>query len=233
MSAGARSGQRGQILLVDADDTLWENQAWFDRALVQFDTICLELRVDPRRARDTLREEERVRVAREGYGSRRFARSLKATLTLLGHNPDQALSERLDAVGEEVFHHPTTPFPGVAETLSALAERHRLILVTKGDPEEQEGKVARSGLGGLFEQVIVLADKTPAHYEQLVKRNRLDASVTWMIGNSPRSDINPAREAGLKTIYVPHHSLWEHEAEPFVVPPTHTLARFADLLTVL
>jgi putative hydrolase of the HAD superfamily len=112
--------------------------------------------------------------------------------------------------------------PGVRETLPALHSSNRLILVTKGHREEQANKLQRSGLADYFHDVEVVFEKTVDTYREVAARHRLEVSHTWMVGNSPRSDINPAKAAGLKTVFIPYHTTWQHEVEE-IAPEGETL----------
>jgi len=103
---------------------------------------------------------------------------------------------------------------GVPETLAYLTSRHRLILFTKGEPAEQAAKVERSGLQGFFEAIEIVAEKDAGTYGSLVNKHKIVKAHGWMIGNSPRSDINPAMQAGLNAVYIPHVNTWELEHEP-------------------
>jgi putative hydrolase of the HAD superfamily len=103
---------------------------------------------------------------------------------------------------------------GVNETLGSLALRHQLILFTKGHREEQENKINNSGIREYFEEVIITHEKNATVYEKLVRKRCFDFNRTWMIGNSPRSDINPALEAGLNAVFIPHDYTWSMENEP-------------------
>ena len=123
--------------------------------------------------------------------------------------------------------------PGVQETLPALAERHRLILMTKGNPEEQSQKLARSGLGEYFTAVEIPHEKNPEAYQTVCTRHSLSCDTTWMIGNSPRSDINPAMAAGINAVFVPHDNTWILEHETLNAAPAGVrllqVERFAEL----
>jgi putative hydrolase of the HAD superfamily len=101
----------------------------------------------------------------------------------------------------------------VEETLQYLAERHALVLVTKGDVQEQSGKIERSGVKKYFRSVEVVAEKDSAIYQSIVRKHVLQSDRTWMIGNSPKSDINPALRAGINAVFIPHDDTWilEHE----------------------
>ena len=119
------------------------------------------------------------------------------------------------------------------ETLRHLSQRHRLILLTKGAVPEQSGKVERSGLKEYFAAIEIVAEKNPAAYASVVEKYDLAPDSTWMVGNSPKSDINPALAAGLHAVFVPHGDTWilEHE-EVNHAPPQQTLlivGRFAEL----
>jgi putative hydrolase of the HAD superfamily len=105
---------------------------------------------------------------------------------------------------------------GVPETLAYLTTRHRLILFTKGEPAEQAAKVERSGLQGFFEAIEIVAEKDAKTYSLLVNKHKIVKTQGWMIGNSPRSDINPAMQIGLNAVYIPHQHTWALEHEPVV-----------------
>jgi putative hydrolase of the HAD superfamily len=103
--------------------------------------------------------------------------------------------------------------PGVQETLPYLAARHDLLLFTKGHPEEQKLKIDRSGLGPHFRHTAIVKEKDLTSYRGLIEQCGLEPARTWMIGNSPRSDINPARELGINAVYIPHPQTWSLETE--------------------
>jgi putative hydrolase of the HAD superfamily len=109
---------------------------------------------------------------------------------------------------EQILHHPIEIIAGVEQTLEYLAGRHSLTLFTKGDPEEQKLKLDRSGLAVYFGHTAIVREKDRASYAALIRERQLDPAHTWMIGNSPKSDINPALEAGLHAVFVPHERTW-------------------------
>ncbi len=141
--------------------------------------------------------------------------------------------DRIVSFAQSVSQHEMELLPGVADTLAVLSERHRLILVTKGDPVEQRDKLGRSGLEPLFSAIEVLPEKTAAAYEALALHHACNAPTTWMIGNSPKSDINPALAAGLHAVFIPHGATWILEHETIDEPPPGQqlleLATFAEL----
>ena len=224
-----------QTLLFDADDTLWENNIYFERAITAFISY-LDHRVHTgEEVREHLITCERATIARHGYGLKSFRRSLIDCFEQLSDEPiTPEKHDRIVAFTEAVASQEIELMPEVKPTLQALAERHRLLLVTKGDRDEQISKLERSGLRDLFTAVEVPAEKTNAMYRELADRHRCALPHTWMIGNSPRSDMNPALAAGLNAIFIPHDFTWALEHESVERPPIGQtlleLGRFGDLL---
>jgi putative hydrolase of the HAD superfamily len=231
----------GQTLLFDADDTLWENNIYFERAIASFITYLDHRTHTPAEVRERLNACEHATIAAHGYGLTSFRRSLIDCLEQLTDTP---LSE-----ADRAHHHAQIVnftraiaeqemelLPAVATTLTELAQRHRILMVTKGVPEEQTDKLERSGLRPLFSAVEVLAEKNTAAYVDLIARHALDPATTWMIGNSPKSDINPSLAAGLNAVFLPHDCTWvlEHEHLDAAPAPRQLLQlpNFAALLTV-
>lgn len=224
-----------QTLLFDADDTLWENNIYFERAIAAFISY-LDHRVHTREeVREHLNICERATIAKHGYGLRSFRRSLVDCFEQLSDAPiTPEKHERIQSFAQSIADQEIELLEGVQDTLGALSERHRLILVTKGNQEEQNDKLERSGLRKLFAAVEVPVEKNEAEYRSLAARHACDPGCTWMIGNSPRSDINPALAAGLNAVFIPHDFTWVLEHE-IIDPPTDgkkllELARFTDLL---
>lgn len=218
-----------QVLLIDADDTLWENHRYFLDVFRRFLSLMGRRGHDPEAVARRLRSIESERTRTHGYGSRNFARSLVETALHFEGEIDSTLEQVLLNDGEWIFHHPVEVFPGVEQTLDVLARRHRLILVTKGDESEQSCKIERSGLLPRFASSRILKEKDAASYREVVAELSLPPDRTWMVGNSPRSDINPARLAGLRTVFIPHRTIWELEDATFDGHPELTLARFSEL----
>ncbi len=214
MSMTARRTRQAQTLLFDADDTLWENNIYFERAITAFISY-LDHRVHtPEEVRARLNSCERATIAVHGYGVKSFRKSLIHCFEQLSDEPLNAEKHaRIVAFTEAIAAQEIELLPAVAETLQELGKRHRLLLVTKGDHAEQTGKLQRSHLAEYFSAVEVPAEKDAKMYRELVARHRLAPASTWMIGNSPRSDINPALAAGLNAVFVPHDLTWvlEHE----------------------
>lgn len=221
-------------LIIDADDTLWENNIHFEKATEGFLELVRERGGDRDAAAALLPRIERRNIPLHGYGTRGFTRSMMDTLEEMTGLPTSAADrERILALGHKVRNMPIEFLPGVEDTLPRLKERHRLILFTKGDFQEQRDKVERSGAVIHFHHVEITGEKSPDDYRRLVRSYELVSEETWMVGNSPRSDINPALEVGLGAVYIPHPRTWSLEHEE--VRPTpgarlKILDRFSELL---
>ena len=219
----------GETLIFDADDTLWENNIYFERAIDAFLDYLAHSRLSHEEVRDVLSEIER----KHGYGSYAFAHSLEETFrTLAEREVSPADLAYIHGLAGEIRRHPLELLPEVEPTLATLLTRHRLYLLTKGQEDEQRLKIEASGLEPCFAQALIVAEKNPATYVALVHDHQLDADHTWMIGNSPRSDVNPALAAGLHAVFVPHPHTWrlEHEeVRPIAGHTLLTIARLADL----
>jgi putative hydrolase of the HAD superfamily len=204
----------GQTLLIDADDTLWENNIYFERAIAAFISWLDHKDYTREQVREKLNEVERENVRQHGYGLISFRRALATCCERLTTEPvTPEKHDRIMGFAQTIADHEIDLLEGVAETLPELASRHRLILVTKGNEEEQADKLARSGLAQHFSGVEVPREKDPEAYRAVCVKYSLPAQTTWMIGNSPRSDINPALACGLHAVYIHHPHTWvlEHE----------------------
>ncbi len=224
----------GQTLLIDADDTLWENNIYFERAISSFISY-LDHRVhSDEEVRGHLNRVEHATITAQGYGLHSFRKSLITCFEQLTDKPLTAEKrERIASFAQSIADQEIELLPDVAPTLADLATRHRVIMVTKGDPIEQHDKLHRSGLAPHFAAVEVLPEKHADAYLSLSAHHGCEAASTWMIGNSPRSDINPALAAGLHAIFIPHDFTWVLEHEVVNQPPSGQqlleLAAFADL----
>jgi putative hydrolase of the HAD superfamily len=205
----------GQTLLIDADDTLWENNVYFERAIAAFISYLDHHEYTPDDVRKTLNAVERETIIAHGYGLSSFTRSL---ITCFGRLSPTAVTEeraqRILGFARSIAEQEIELLPGVDETLAELAVRHRLILMTKGNQAEQADKLARSGLAAHFTAVEIVEEKDPDTYRKVIERRELTPNTSWMIGNSIKSDINPALAAGLHAVFLFHKDTWilEHAA---------------------
>jgi putative hydrolase of the HAD superfamily len=199
-------------ILIDADDTLWENNIFFEKTIDHFITQLEHLGYTREYIRHILNETERRNIRQHGYGVRSFRRSLEETyLKLAGNAAKRELVQEIERMAAELEATPPHILDGVPETLAYLAKHHRLILLTKGEPAEQAAKVERSGLQPYFDSIEIVLEKDPSLYERMIEQFKIVKTHGWMVGNSPRSDINPALQSGLNAVFIPHVATWELE----------------------
>jgi putative hydrolase of the HAD superfamily len=209
-----------QCLLIDADDTLWENNIYFERVITRFISFLNHAEYSPAQVREVLHEVGLQYIASHGYGTRSFVRALAATCERLSESPlTPDMQESILGLADEILQQPLELIAGVEETLEYLASRHGLILMTKGDFAEQSGKVERSGLRQYFSAVEIVRIKDAAAYSAVAQKHNLRCNISWMIGNSPHSDINPALAAGMNAVFVPHPEVSMFEQEALADPP--------------
>ncbi len=221
-----------QHLLIDADDTLWENNIYFERAFEEFAAFLAHPTLLPAGVRAVLDEIEIANARVHGYGSLNFGRNLQQCYQRLCAR--EVRGSDLDTVmgfAARILEAPVDLIEGVEETLAYLVRRHDLVLCTKGHPEEQKLKIDRSGLGIYFGHTAIVKEKDCEAYQRLVAELGCAPGDAWMIGNSPKSDINPALEAGLNAVFVPHANTWALERTELRNGPGRLLQveRFADL----
>jgi putative hydrolase of the HAD superfamily len=212
----------GQTLLIDADDTLWENNVYFERAIAAFIGYLNHHTYSPAEVRKVLNQVERETVLSHGYGLTSFGHSLVTCFERLsGSSLTEADRSRVLGFAQAIADQEIELLPHVKETLAELSARHRLILMTKGNYAEQADKFARSGLAHHFSAVEIAEEKDPDAYRAVIARHRLSPDASWMIGNSPKSDINPALAAGLHAVFLFHKDTWvlEHAEISRPAPP--------------
>jgi putative hydrolase of the HAD superfamily len=221
-------------LIIDADDTLWENEVYYERCIAAFAELMVAQGFTREEAERTVSTVQRERIPQVGYAPEEFARSLVISYQCLceshGRPIEDEVSDAVREIGQAVIEYPIVLLDGVAETLTRLSSHCHLLLLTKGDREVQESKLARSGLGYLFDGVHIVPEKDAEVIRGLLARYGLRPGQTWVVGNSPRSDINPALEAEVGAIYVPHPNTWELEHEEIAEPErVIVLSSFGEL----
>lgn len=215
----------------DADDTLWHNEQFFRLTQERF-TDLLAPHTDTESLHERLLAAERRNLGHYGYGIKGFTLSMIETAIEVtgGKIPAAVIAEIMEA-GREMLSHPIELLPDVDQAIETLAPDFRLVLITKGDLLDQERKLAQSGLGERFDAVEIVSEKTAETYDRLFRRHGDGAERAVMIGNSLRSDVIPALEAGSWGIHVPHNLTWELEhAEP---PRDHPRFRLVERLGAL
>ena len=216
---------------LDADDTLWHNETIFRLTHARFVDL-LDDHGDLETIERRLAEVEQRNLRLYGYGIKGFTLSMIETAMELcdGGAPPEVVREIL-AAGREMLAHPVETLPGVDEVIAELSQTYRLVLITKGDLLDQERKLAASGLGERFSAVEIVSEKDRGTYERVFARHGTGAAEAIMAGNSMKSDVLPAIEAGAFGVHIPYHVTWAHELAdaPEGHPRYASLSRIAEL----
>jgi putative hydrolase of the HAD superfamily len=195
----------------DADDTLWHNERFYRLTEDRFAALLAE-HAEPGDIKARLLEAEKRNLGIYGFGIKGFTLSMIETaIEVTRERVPAGVIAQILAVGRDMLAHPVETLPHVRETLEGLAGRFRLVLITKGDLFDQERKLAASGLGDLCDAVEIVSEKTAETYSRIFGRHGDGAAQSMMVGNSVRSDILPAIEAGAWAVHVPHDLTWEYE----------------------
>lgn len=216
------------VLGLDADDTLWHNETFYQLTRQRFNELLADF-ADAETLESEIEATEKRNLGLYGYGAKGFTLSMLETALAVskGQAPGRVITEIL-AAGREMMRHPVEPFPGVHEALEELSAQYKLVLITKGDLFHQESKLAASGLGNFFSGVEIVSEKQSDTYTRIFSRHGAGPEHAAMAGNSVRSDVLPALEAGSYAALIPYHLVWAHEDAP--LPMTHP--RFAELTSL-
>ena len=217
--------QKLQTIGFDADDTLWQNEHFFRVTQARFAELLADY-TDRDHLHERLIAAERRNIGHYGFGIKGFMLSMIETAIEVTDKkvPASVIGELLEA-GQEMLSHPINLLPHAEDAVRILSQTHKLVLITKGDLLDQERKLAQSGLGDFFHAVEIVSEKTPAIYQRAFDTHGAGPQSAMMVGNSMKSDVVPAIEAGSWGVYVPHGVIWELErADP---PEGH--ARYREL----
>jgi len=204
----------------DADDTLWQNEQFFQLTQQRFAELLADY-TESDHLMDRLLQAERRNLGHYGFGIKGFMLSMIETaIEVTDQNVPSSVIAQLIAVGQDMLQHPIELLPHAQETVTELARSHHVLLITKGDLLDQERKLAQSGLGDLFDGVEIVSAKTRPVYDRIFNDHGDGAARAMMIGNSIRSDINPVIKAGGWAVHVPHDLTWvvEHDEPPVDAP---------------
>lgn len=223
----------------DADDTLWQNERFFRVTQDRFaellqDHTPLEMDADTLAAR--LLEAEKRNLGRYGYGVKGFTLSMIETaIDVTASRVPASVIKELIVAGQMMLSYPIELLPHARDAVERLADRYRIVLVTKGDLLDQERKLAQSGLGDLFDGVEIVSEKTPEVYADIFNRHGDGAGRGMMVGNSMRSDVVPMIKAGGWGTYVPHGLIWEieHAEAPEGHPRYQEIPHLGDLESLI
>ncbi|MFT4960392.1 MAG: putative hydrolase of the HAD superfamily [Paracoccaceae bacterium] len=227
----APMSNRLTLVAFDADDTLWHNERFFRLTQDRFAELLAD-HAEPDHLAARLLEAEKRNIGRYGFGVKGFVLSMIETaIEVTDQKVPASVIAELIAAGQDMLAYPIELLPHAQAAVQAVAETHRVILITKGDLLDQERKLAQSGLGDLFDGVEIVSTKSTAAYRTVFERHGDGADRAMMIGNSMRSDVVPVIKAGGWGVYVPHGLVWEieHAEPPTDAPRYHELDNLADL----
>jgi putative hydrolase of the HAD superfamily len=201
-----------EVVGLDGDDTLWRNEEYFADTQRAFRARLAGYVGDDVDLDDRLNTTERANLELFGYGVKGFTLSLVETAieASSGRITASDIQQLLD-LGKALLRRPVALLEGVAETVPRLAERYRLIVITKGDLWNQEQKLAGSGLAELMWRIEIVAEKDTATYKRILDQHDIDPSRFVMVGNSVRSDVLPVLEVGARAVHIPHEHTWIQE----------------------
>ncbi len=225
-----------RIIGFDADDTLWRNEDFYDRAQQRYRRLLAKYHPAAEVDRALFATELR-NLPLYGYGVKSFTLSSVETAIELtkGAISAQEISEII-GVCRDMHAHPVELLAGVADVVPALARDYRLLLITKGDLHHQERKVAESGLAAHFHAVEILSEKDGPAYERVLRRHGVTLEEFVMVGNSLKSDILPVLQLGGAGVHIPYHITWQHEHvehAPGEQPRFRRIARLSELPPLL
>ena len=229
-----------RAIAFDADDTLWALQNYFEDVEHEYCEL-LSAYGKEKEISAALFETESRNMADLGYGCKAFTLSLVENAIRVSHGKVEAnvIAQILD-LGKSLLHLDAKPLEGVEETLALLHEKKKegrglkLAVFTKGELQDQENKLWRSGLQRYFDVVSIVSDKKPEAYRRLCREMEVKPEELLMVGNSFKSDIAPALKIGASAVHIPFHTTWAHEKiEEFEHPNLRRISRFAQLLEIL
>lgn len=223
--------RRLKLIAFDADDTLWQNERFFRTTEAAFADLLRDY-ADPRHLTERLLETEKRNLIRYGFGIKGFILSMIETAIEVteGKAPASVIRSILDT-GQEMLRHPVELMPHAAETVETLAKDYKVMIITKGDLFDQERKIAQSGLAELFDAIEIVSDKQADTYRSSFTRYGDGADSAMMVGNSLKSDVIPAIEAGGWGVFAPHDLTWsvEHAEKPEAHPRFREIADLGAL----
>ena len=227
--------QQLSLVAFDADDTLWHNERFFRLTQDHFADLLADY-AEPKHLAARLLAAEKRNIGRYGFGVKGFVLSMIETAIEITEQkvPASVIAE-LIAAGQDMLSYPIELLPHAQAAVVAVADTHRIILITKGDLLDQERKLAQSGLGDLFDGVEIVSTKSAAVYSAIFERHGDGAARAMMVGNSMRSDVAPVIEAGGWGVYVPHGLVWEIEyaAAPSDAARYHELENLGGLAALV
>jgi putative hydrolase of the HAD superfamily len=219
-----------ELVGFDGDDTLWHSEGYYQSAHAEFERIIGEyIDLADVRVHDRLLATERRNIKLFGYGAKGMTLSmLESAIDITGQRISATDLHRIIELGKQVLAHPVDLLPGIRAAVEAVAQHHRVVLITKGDLFHQEQKVASSGLADLFHRIEIVSEKDERAYRTVLDEFQLSPASFAMVGNSLRSDIAPVVDMGGWGVYMPYHVTWAHETETDFVDHSSRVVQVED-----
>lgn len=208
--------QNIRLVAFDADDTLWDCQSSFDSVEHQYCQLLAEWGSESEIS-EQLFQTEKANMPSLGFGAKAFTLSLIENAVQISHGEVSGTQVlQILNMGKTLLNMPATPLPGVRQGLSRLSgmklnRSFQMVVFTKGELQDQENKLRRSGLGGYFDDVVIVADKTEEAYRRLCSRFGVASNELLMVGNSFKSDVGPVLAIGAWAVHIPYHVVWRME----------------------
>ncbi|WP_266160112.1 HAD family hydrolase [Dyella silvatica] len=204
-----------ELVGFDGDDTLWHSEGYYQAANSEFERIVGHyVDLADTRLHERLLATERRNLQLFGYGAKGMTLSmLEAAIEMTESRISVADLHQIITIGKDVLTHPVELLPGIRAAVEAVAQRHRVVLITKGDLFHQEQKVHHCGLADLFHRIEIVSEKDARTYQRVLTECAVNAEQFLMVGNSLRSDIAPVVHMGGWGIYMPYHVTWAHEVD--------------------
>ena len=193
-----------KAVLIDLDNTLLETQALYTAAEADLQHLIEAL--SGARASDVADEIQRRKLSlfeRYGYDPGMLPRAFEEALIAFvpAANDDDILHAH--QLGERIFQEEARLKEGVTEAVRILAEHFVLYLVTVGNEDVQIQRIETLPFRDLFKEIFIVPDKNADTYRIVLRQCNLAPDEAVMIGDSLKSDIIPAVEAGLTAIHIP------------------------------
>lgn len=200
-----------KVIAFDADDTLWINEPYFKETENEFYQLMESFLPQHTVARELLQTEIK-NLGLYGYGIKGFILSMIETALTITDNTIHANAiEKIIGYGKDLLARPIEVLDGVEEVLTALKEKYRLVVATKGDLLDQERKLKNSGIDHFFHHIEIMSEKGEADFLKLIKHLDIPPHEFMMVGNSLKSDVLPVLNIGGFACHVPYHVTWAHE----------------------
>lgn len=224
-----------KIIAFDADDTLWDNEPYFEEAEQRFIALMGDF-LSKQSISQKLYDTQIKNLPLYGYGIKGYVLSMIESANEIANGYlSNELYDSILSIGKDMLNQPVHLLDGVEETLSLVAKHFPVIVATKGDLKDQHRKLHDSGIGQLFHHIEVMIDKNQLDYQKMLKRLEIDFPDFLMVGNSLKSDVLPVIELGGSAVHIPYHTTWAHERINYEIKHTnfYTLQSITDLPKLL